>query len=69
MIIKLYPDKSVIKKEYYKNNIPPKRYKIIRLAKYALILSYLLFAIGEKSNNKTYLLFPAFYYYCFLLIA
>jgi len=34
-----------------------------------MLLSYLLFAIGEKSNNKMYLLFPAFYYYCFLLIA
>jgi len=39
------------------------------LAKYVLILYSLLFAIGEKNNNKMYLLFPAFYYYCFLLIA
>jgi len=39
------------------------------LAKNTFVFSYILFAIGKKSNHKMYLLFPAFYDYCFLLIA
>ena len=68
MIKNLYLDKSVNKKRNaIKITFSQKDTKLYVWQN--MLSSSLLFAIGEKSNNKMYLLFPAFYYYCFLLIA